>query len=294
MWVRRVSGGVGGVAYSPDGGTLYTADRGGAVTAWDLTTHEVKHRFWMDWIDRANVEALFVVGDGRYLVADTRYRSLAWDLHEAKRLPDLAEPCGWNAIQPAPTGRAVRYLSPGHHTVRSYDVSTRKSSPLVRRVRGLDVLRAFAFTPDDRTVLLLDRSNGLAVVTLRTGHAVVHKHRPPPWPHAVHFSPDGRSILWVYDHRVQVWDYPDLTVRLEKVPCGYPHAGVALHPTLPAFAALNPEGVLTLFSLETGEAIRSLDFAIGRWVQCVAFSPDGLTCAAGGSNSQFAVFDVDL
>ena len=38
----------------------------------------------------------------------------------------------------------------------------------------------------------------------------------------------------------------------------------------------------------------SLDFALGKYVTCAAFSPDGLTCAVGGSNKQFAVFDVDI
>ena len=60
------------------------------------------------------------------------------------------------------------------------------------------------------------------------------------------------------------------------------------------FAALNADKVLTLFGLDTGDPIRSLDFALGRSVRCVAFSPDGLTCAVGGSNKRFAVFDVDL
>ena len=71
-------------------------------------------------------------------------------------------------------------------------------------------------------------------------------------------------------------------------------ATFAFHPTAPVFIAINRDKHLTFFGTETGEALRSLDFALGRYVQCVAFSPDGLTCAVGGSNKQFAVFDVDL
>jgi hypothetical protein len=68
----------------------------------------------------------------------------------------------------------------------------------------------------------------------------------------------------------------------------------AISPTSETFAALNPQRQLTLFSLRSGEAIRSFDFALGATVQCLCFSPDGLTCAVGGSNKQFAVFDVDV
>jgi hypothetical protein len=62
--------------------------------------------------------------------------------------------------------------------------------------------------------------------------------------------------------------------------------------------------LLSLVSLETGEELRTLDFDAGKPppqqslrfspVTCAAFSPDGLTCAVGGSNKQFAVFDVDV
>jgi WD40 repeat protein len=68
----------------------------------------------------------------------------------------------------------------------------------------------------------------------------------------------------------------------------------AFNPTLPVFVGLNAKKVLTLFSTGTGEPIRSLDFALGKKVKCVCFSPDGLTCAVGGSNKQFAIFDIDV
>ena len=38
--------------------------------------------------------------------------------------------------------------------------------------------------------------------------------------------------------------------------------------------------------------IRSFNWNIGK-VRCVAFAPDGMTCAAGGSTGQVVVWDVD-
>ena len=93
---------------------------------------------------------------------------------------------------------------------------------------------------------------------------------------------------------MQVWDVPSRSVRAEHVTGVQTDKVLAFHPTAPLFASLNPNKELTLFSLETGAPVRSLDFALGRFVQCVAFAPDGLTCAVGGSNRQFAVFDVDV
>jgi hypothetical protein len=40
--------------------------------------------------------------------------------------------------------------------------------------------------------------------------------------------------------------------------------------------------------------VRSFDFEQGSRVRCACFAPDGLTCAVGGSNGRFTVFDVDL
>jgi len=67
-----------------------------------------------------------------------------------------------------------------------------------------------------------------------------------------------------------------------------------IHPTAPVMAGWNRDWTLKLLNLDTGEPIRAPHFNIGRYTECAAFSPDGLTCAVGGSNKQFAVFDLDL
>jgi hypothetical protein len=92
--------------------------------------------------------------------------------------------------------------------------------------------------------------------------------------------------------------------RVEKIECDRPYWMLAFHPTVPVVALRRRDGLLSLVSLETGEELRTLDFDAGKQppqqsprfspVICAAFSPDGLTCAVGGSNKQFAVFDVDV
>jgi WD40 repeat protein len=47
-----------------------------------------------------------------------------------------------------------------------------------------------------------------------------------------------------------------------------------------------------VWNARTGAELRSLKWEIGR-LYCVAFSPDGLTCAAGGEKGQVVVWDVD-
>jgi WD40 repeat protein len=53
------------------------------------------------------------------------------------------------------------------------------------------------------------------------------------------------------------------------------------------------DGLARLWNAETGELLRTYDFGIGR-LYSGAFSPDGLTCAAGGETGQIVVWDVEV
>jgi WD40 repeat protein len=90
-----------------------------------------------------------------------------------------------------------------------------------------------------------------------------------------------------------LWDAAAHRPRAEQIQC-MADRRLVFNPIFPVFAAVNRDDVLGIWSLETGAPLRALDFELGRRVRCACFSPDGLTCAVGGSNKQFAVFDVDL
>lgn len=53
------------------------------------------------------------------------------------------------------------------------------------------------------------------------------------------------------------------------------------------------DGCARLWDAHTGELRRTYDFGIGR-LYSGAFSPDGLTCAAGGESGQIVVWDVEV
>lgn len=304
MWTRRISAGVEALAYAPDGGTLYAADRGGLVTAWDLATREPSPLFRLPASNREKLSALHVL-DGRYLVVDLGDRSWSWDLAERRRgrrdLPGSAD-----GMRPAPSGPFVRYVAYGtlgRNAIKSFDVRTGKTATVVPGSRGLTDASQFAFSPDDRRVVAARFADDALLLDLSAGRPV-RLPEPADFLSEVQFSPDGRFLVWDGSCGVEVWDAPPATggrtrpfktVRIRPVPCSAPAGGLAFHPTAPVFAALDlVTSKLTLFSLETSEPLRTLDFGLGRYVRCVAFSPDGLTCAVGGSNKQFAVFDVDV
>src|SRR5262245_58276729 len=79
MWVQKVpGGGVEGLVYAPDGRTLYVANAGFRVTAWDTTTHAGRELFRVPDQFANEVGSIFLVDDGRYLVVKT-YPLVIWD-----------------------------------------------------------------------------------------------------------------------------------------------------------------------------------------------------------------------
>src|SRR5262245_33350053 len=52
------------------------------------------------------------------------------------------------------------------------------------------------------------------------------------------------------------------------------------------------DGLVRFWDAATGKQTRVFDWKIGK-LSSAAFSPDGLTCAAGGENGQIVVWDVD-
>lgn len=285
MWVQRVGGGVDHVAYSADGRTLYTHDGGAWVYAWDVAARTRRKLFKFDFNDQGSVYGFFVVGD--YLIVAPSGYTRAWDLSAGAWHTALPEHPGYGHGDPGPTGLAVQFVRKDRKGVDTYDVPTGRLVSALDAPPELGPLYVFAVAPNGDAVMVDTAAKSALVRT--DGTSVV---LPPYYGSSIRFSPDGKALLWTHDG-VSIWNPADLSVRVEKIPCHSPHSALAFHPTLPVFAARNDDRNLVLFSLETGETLRTLDLGIG-FVECIAFSPDGLTCAVGGRTKQFAVFDVDI
>jgi WD40 repeat protein len=289
MWVQRVGGGVKVLAYAPDSKTLFTHDGGAWVYAWDLATRARRKLLSLDYKERTRLyrDGLFTVGD-RYLIAEPGGRARGWNLIANAPLTDLPETFGYGFSRPAHTGPVVQFVTHDQKGLETYDLATGLRKSTHRTPPKLKRVARFAVSPDGSAVLV-DGSAHAALVRADGASAPL----PDFYGSGVRFSPDGNSLLWLHGDRAQIWNAADLSVRVESIPSHAPYSVIAFHPTAPVFAAPNPRRELTLFRLDTGEAVRSFDFGIG-FADSVCFSPDGLTCAVGGSNKQFAVFDVDL
>jgi WD40 repeat protein len=289
MWVRRVGESVRALAYAPDSRTLYTVE-GARVRAWDLASRQSTPLFRLRDLGVGSVSDLWNVG-GRYLLFNAT-DLLAWDLRKGKpvAVPSFIR----RACRPVGgESTAVRFITTSYELIRSWDLTTNKLKTVIRKPADFTGLFRFAFSPDGRTAALLDDRRRGALVTVETGASVPIGFPQDAWVGGVQFRADG-ALVWIEWNGVRVSSAANPNKFSAPLACKWPHSAFALHPSAPLFAALNGAERVTLFSLSTGEALRSFDLDFGQTLRHICFAPDGLTCAVCGSNKQFAVFDVDL
>jgi WD40 repeat protein len=295
MWTQKVGGGgVDALAYSPDGRTLYTADRSGWVTAWDVASRSSTPVFQPVRLVFASVRGLAVAGGGQYILA----RSDEWIAWDSKGSTEAAR------FRPSRLDYGLRFESAttaavrvGPGTVRRWDFLTNEYTADLGTWRVPGPVRFAELAPDLRRIAVVTVKGEVHFAELIGGQPAYKIDLADPVYNGlgVAFSPDGDTLAILYHRLMYLWDVPARKVRAKTL-WSDPNDNwkLSFHPTAPAFVALNRDKVLTLFSRTTGDPIRSLDFALGKAVRCAAFAPDGLTCAVGGSNRQFAVFDVDV
>jgi WD40 repeat protein len=295
VWIQKGRG-VTHLAYSPDGRTLDAIESGGALTAWDIAsrtcrTVRSRHEWWM------LTARLFPLADGQRLVwldgwATVLDANTGEDLGGVRGLTDHKS--GLRTV--TPDGR-VFYLKSGAVAVAAWNLATREADPQ-REVpkaarRGI---RSFDISPDQELVALVGLKGAVAVYDWGDGPELQDPLALDATADDVRFAPDNRTLAVFSGRQVQMWDLSRGVATGKPVTLApqAPSETFSFHPAAPLFLALDRARHLTLFSTETGEPIRSLDFGLGKRMACLCFAPDGLTCAVGGSNKQFAVFDVDL
>src|SRR5687767_461179 len=129
MWVQKVGGGgVEHVAFAPDGRTLYTCDRGGWVTAWDVAARTHDRLFQLDHAERCNTRPIFFVDGGRYLVVPTYGYARVWDVKRTAPLPNVPRYTVYGDMHPAPSGPAIRFARKDGEGIDGYDVLTGEQS----------------------------------------------------------------------------------------------------------------------------------------------------------------------
>jgi WD40 repeat protein len=295
---------VWGLAYSPDGRYLATADNHDAVSLRDSTTGRIL--LTLPEVDASLDTALIDVRfspDGQRLAAAIATKSsgtvTVWN-SSSGRVEGRLDGHSAHVINVAfsPDGRRLATAS-HDKTVKVWDAITLK--PILTVAGYADRVNSVAFSPEGRriasacrdgTLKLCDAANGRELTTW-TGHKGSIA--------SVAFSPDGRYLASAGGRRtsqpagppgeVKIWDLTTGRERFDLAGLTHFIHTVAFGPDGAFLASAGEDRVVRLWDVASGHAVATLgghDDTIKR----VAFSPDGRSLASSGEDRTVRVYDL--
>jgi WD40 repeat protein len=294
VWIQNVAGGgVNAVAYSPDGSTLYTQDSGRWYTAWDVSTHVGRRLFQYPERCTNHFPRMFTSPDGRYLVSNTS-PPLIWDLVEQKLHDEVPAKYAFAGVSMGVGRVRVECVSDDWQGIRTWDFALRQAGEELRDWDITGTIKTHNFSPDGKLVALLNWTDTVTLAETETRKSLHRIESPKRSLQHCRFAPDGNTLVLYSPDSIAIWDIPSASFRVERVECDRPYWMLAFNPAASTIAVRRKDGLLRILDLRTGEELRAFDFDLGRQAACAAFAPDGLTCAVGGTEKRFAVFDVDV
>lgn len=301
VWKAHV-GKIESMAFAADGQLLATATGGTrTVHLWEPNSGKFVRKVTGNWPDGRTLGTVKAVAfaPGAPLLAAATDRSVTvwrtdtWELAadlNASYAHELAFGPGESPMLAAAESRDTALW---HNAARPTGDNIRPYDTTCGPRRGVAVLD---FSPDGK-LLAASNCHHSGLWNPATGERVHYLERPAGNHRgAIRFSPDGTVLALARGKYVDLWsvaggDQPTSTIV----------AGTGRQPAIWALGwttggqvlmTAGADGFVRNWDVSAGRELRSFAWGLGK-VYCAVFSPDGLTCAAGGENGQVVVWDVD-
>ena len=226
MVLEGHTGGVRGVAVTPDGKTAVSGSYDKTLKLWDLATRRCRVTFKGH---TQEVNDVAVTPDGKMVVSGSDDKTLkVWDLETDQCCATLKGHMDLvGRVTVSPDGRMVVSGS-NDRTLKVWDLETGQCRATFEG--HTDTVLDVAVTPDGKTVVSGSADKTLRVWDLETGQcrATFKGHKDMVF--AVAVTPDGKTVVsGSADKTLRVWDLSKLVLSLEAPAAArYTNAKVAL------------------------------------------------------------------
>lgn len=302
-----------GIAYSPDGRLATYEQRDDRIRVWNTAERKELGAFQIPCSEPAPTRSAvwchafsrcgkYLAGGGSIPVGGmTGFDPVVrvWEVDTGKVVsPSLRPPDTPNAIAFTPgdppgllvpiNGRLCYFANATDGragvTPKIYNRSPDAKSPQASRVVYSPDLKWFATNGRPRAVVW-------NADTMKSTYLRDHPRGPQHGPAA--FSPDSSVLAVAHGTKVDLWRFADPSAAVVEL-SGHrlPVWAVAFLPDGTGVQTVSSDGTVRIWDAATGKERSRYDFGIGK-LYCAAFSPDGLTCAAGGEKGRVVVWDVD-
>ncbi|MFV1967350.1 MAG: protein kinase [Pirellulaceae bacterium] len=293
-----------GLAFSPDGRLLASADDDGMIKVWSLGDIKKRHTEWDtdNWVSAIAVSTYdsttLAVGSGDWESAEIPGEIRLWDvtsgtsrLLSGDSLPPVL------SVDLSPDGRLLAtgggWAGTESGTVHLWDAGT---GQLLHTLRGhTSQVWSVAFSRDGKTLVSGEWRDRIKIWDVPTGQLRSTLALETFAAKSIAFSPDGSTMA------VGGGDWDEGEVKLWNTTAGRELATLGGQPTVVCTVAFSPDGTL----LATGDfdgAVRLWDVATGKEfggpaghplsVFSVTFSPDGKTLASGSLDRTVKLWHV--